>query len=378
MFPIHASPSRHARYRSLTSGRLRDALCAAVLTAVLAGSAHAQTVPPATSPPATSPTPPSSVPLAMPAATPVPAAATALAPLGYPPVPLLWKMSDADNAVYLLGSFHLLRPDDYPLSNDVNAAFADARALVFELPPAEMASPQLGVQMAQAALRTDGTTLDSQLSPATRAKLVTWLGMHVVQLQTSGLTPQALQKFEPWFVALMVTLGELAGHGLDPALGVDRHFMDAAAAAGKPSIGFETGAEQVAFLDGMATTEQLQFLDEALSPPSEGDEDPDTLHAAWRAGDADALWNGMAAEMKSRYPDLYQRINVSRNDAWLPKVESLLARPGSDNTLVVVGSLHLIGADGIVAKLRAKGYAVERICSVCVEAGQAVDVSKVR
>src|SRR3546814_4876889 len=67
-----------------------------------------------------------------------------------PPLPLLWQASDADNTVYLLGSFHLLKPDDYPLSSDVNDAFADAEVVVFEMPPEEMNSPQLPVQMMQA------------------------------------------------------------------------------------------------------------------------------------------------------------------------------------------------------------------------------------
>src|SRR3546814_6031334 len=83
-----------------------------------------------------------------------------------PPLPLLLQASDADNTVYLLGSFHLLKPDDYPLSSDVNDAFADAEAVVFEMPPEEMNSPQLPVQMMQAAVRTDGTGLDSELPPA--------------------------------------------------------------------------------------------------------------------------------------------------------------------------------------------------------------------
>ena len=39
------------------------------------------------------------------------------------PVPLLWKVSDRDNTLYLLGSLHLLKPSDYPLSADVDAAF---------------------------------------------------------------------------------------------------------------------------------------------------------------------------------------------------------------------------------------------------------------
>ena len=81
---------------------------------------------------------------------------------GAPPVPLLWKVSDADNSVYLLGSFHLLKPGDYPLSKDVDAAFADAESLVFEMSPEEMSSPTLGMQMGQAALRNDGTPLNSR------------------------------------------------------------------------------------------------------------------------------------------------------------------------------------------------------------------------
>lgn len=56
-------------------------------------------------------------------------AALAATPAATAPVPLLWIVSDADNAVYLLGSFHLLRPDDYPWSGDVDAAFADAESV---------------------------------------------------------------------------------------------------------------------------------------------------------------------------------------------------------------------------------------------------------
>jgi len=91
-----------------------------------------------------------------------------------PPVPLLWKVSDADNSVYLLGSFHLLKPGDYPLSRDVDDAFADSESVVFELPPDEIGSPALAIKMGQAALRTDGSQLDSDLSPTLRRQLQQW------------------------------------------------------------------------------------------------------------------------------------------------------------------------------------------------------------
>jgi hypothetical protein len=282
-----------------------------------------------------------------------------------PPVPLLWKVSDADNSVYLLGSFHLLKPGDYPLSKDVDAAFADAASLVFEIPPEQIASPDLAMQMSQAALRKDGTALDSDLSPQLAGKLKQWESAHATSLQKMGLPPQALQMFRPWFVGLVISMVQMADDGLDPRLGLDQHFAAEATAKGKPTSGLETGTQQIAFLAQMDHEEQLQFLSEAIDESQEGSQELETLHAAWRAGDIRTLWNVMAADMKRQYPKLYAHINIERNDAWVPKIEQRLSAPGHDDTLVVVGALHLLGSDGVVEKLRAKGYKVERICSAC-------------
>jgi uncharacterized protein YbaP (TraB family) len=282
-----------------------------------------------------------------------------------PPVPLLWKVSDADSSLYLLGSFHMLQPDDYPLSKDVDAAFADSGDVVFELPPEEMSSPTLAMKMAQAALRADGKQLDAALPPATAERLDKWVDANGAALQQAGIPSQMLQMFEPWFVGLTVGVVEMSKQGLDPKLGLDLHFSADAQAAKKPTSGLETGDEQIAFLDGMGEAEQVQFLDETLQEAAEGSKEVARLHAAWRAGDAGTLWNGMAAEMRDEYPALYKRINVARNDAWVPKLERRLRDSHDGNTLVVVGSLHLLGSDGVVEKLRAKGYKVERVCSAC-------------
>ena len=282
-----------------------------------------------------------------------------------PPVPLLWKVSDADSSLYLLGSFHMLLPGDYPLSKDVDAAFADSKDVVFEIPPEEMSSPTLAIRMGQAALRGDGKQLDASLPPATAKRLDAWVDANENALQKAGIPGQMLQLFEPWFVGLTVSIVEMSKQGLDPKLGLDLHFSTDAQAAKKATSGLETGDEQIAFLDGMGEAEQVQFLDETLQEADEGSKEVQRLHAAWRAGDADTLWNGMAMEMRRDYPALYKRINVARNDAWVPKLEQRLRASHDANTLVVVGSLHLLGSDGVVEKLRAKGYKVERICSAC-------------
>jgi uncharacterized protein YbaP (TraB family) len=157
----------------------------------------------------------------------------------------------------------------------------------------------------------------------------------------------------------------MADEGLDPALGLDRHFGAAALAAGKPATGLETGDQQIALLDGMDRVEQLQFLDEALDDAAPGNDDDARLHALWRAGDADGMWERLGGDMQRDYPRLYQRIDVERNLSWLPAIEARLQGPGGDDTLLVVGALHLLGPDGLVERLRAAGYAVRRICTAC-------------
>jgi uncharacterized protein YbaP (TraB family) len=293
------------------------------------------------------------------AATPSRAAAAA------PPVPLMWKVSDADNDLYLLGSFHMLKSSDYPLSNDVDKAFDDAEALVFELSPQEMQSPALGMAMGQAALRNDGTPLNSDLPEATAAKLDAWIAANDKSLQAMGMPAQALQMFEPWFVGLTVSIVEMNKAGLDPALGLDMHFIGRADKASKPVSGLEQGSGQIAVLDGMSKAEQLQSLEESLSEAADAQGEIEKLHSAWRRGDQAVLWDGMAADMRRDYPQLYRRINVERNDTWVLKLQRMLDDEAKNDTLVVVGALHLLGEDGVVEKLRAKGYKVERVCSAC-------------
>src|SRR3546814_17904748 len=106
--------------------------------------------------------------------------------------------------------------------------------------------------------------------------------------------------------------------GLDPKPGLDQHFIDAAGSGGNRTGGFETAAQQIEFLDGMDREGQLQFNDEARVQSAS--DDLQTLHAYWRAGDAEAIWDEMGEEMRDRYPTQYRPINVKRNETLVPKI----------------------------------------------------------
>jgi hypothetical protein len=56
---------------------------------------------------------------------------------------------------------------------------------------------------------------------------------------------------------------------------------------------------------------------------------------------------------------MYQRLLVDRNRNWLPTLEALFSRRG--RAFIVVGAAHLVGPDGLLQMLKAKGYAVEQL-----------------
>lgn len=270
------------------------------------------------------------------------------------PKPMLWKVSDADNSLYMLGSFHLLKDSDYPLAKSTDAAFEDAEQLVFEISPEEMNNPALGQKMAQAAMRTDGKTLQQSMSEATWKQLEAFAAERKMPIAN-------FQGFEPWFVTLIMSVTEMQKIGLNPELGLDKHFMNRAAKAGKPAKGLETGESQIAVLDGMSAKLQEQSLQDLLDDAGNMKTEIDTMHDIWRKGDDKGLFDLMTREMVEKYPELYQSINVDRNKAWLPKLDALLKDNDKDDVLVVVGALHLLGKDGVVEMLKDKGYKVERM-----------------
>ena len=275
-----------------------------------------------------------------------------------PPVPLLWKVSDRDNAVYLLGSFHILRADDYPLSPDIDRAFADAGKVVFEVPPEEMADASLAQRFMARARFDDGRTLSQVLPADLRGKLE-----RVLARSRSSLAQ--LDAFKPWFVSIVLVHDVSQSVGLSPELALDLYLMRQAVEAGKPTAGLETMDLQLKVLDSEPLPEQIEALRELADKPEEAPGMLDQLHTAWRDGDLAKLDKEVWLEMKQKTPQTYRRLNLERNEAWMPQIRKMLDGSRQGDTLVVVGSLHLLGADGLVERLRAMGYKVERVCSVC-------------
>jgi uncharacterized protein len=263
-----------------------------------------------------------------------------------------WKATGTNGGViYLVGSIHVLTPDFYPLSPVLDAAFKDADLLVEEVDMAEMLDPAAQLKVLSRGMLPSNQSLDMLLSPSTLALVRKVTG-------DLGAAGQPLMRFKPWMLAIALQGLELQKAGYDPELGLDRHFYDQAMAAGKSVQGLETADYQISVFDSMTMEQQDRMLAQTLKELETELASVGKLADAWKTGDAPTVERIVQAELKAE-PQMYQRLLVDRNKAWLPKIEALFTRRG--HALVVVGAAHLVGPDGIIAMLKARGYTVEQL-----------------
>ncbi len=261
-----------------------------------------------------------------------------------------WKVTGKGGVVYLVGSIHLLSKDFYPLNPAIEAAYKDADLLVEEVDMAEMLDPAAQMGFLTRGMLPSATPLDKVISPSTYA-LVTKRAADL------GLPVEPFKLLKPWLVALMLVQTEWQKAGFDPELGIDKHFYDQAKAEGKTTQGLETADYQISRLDDMTMEQQEHLLSESLKDLDAEKANMARLVESWRAGDVPGVERIVLSELKQE-PLLYQRLLVERNRNWMPKIEALFARPR--HAIVVVGAAHLVGPDGLIAMLRAKGYTVEQ------------------
>jgi uncharacterized protein YbaP (TraB family) len=262
----------------------------------------------------------------------------------------MWKATRQQGAVYLVGSVHMLTKDFYPLAPHLDAGFKDSDLFGEEVDLAEMLAPDKQFSLLARGMLPAGQTLDKVVSPATMALVNARVG-------GLGMPASALQQFKPWFLAMTLMAVEWEKAGFDAALGLDKHFYDRAQTEGKTVQCLETTEYQISRFDGMAMTQQDRFLAESLKDLDAEKASVQKIADAWKTGDLPTLERLVLQDVKDD-PFMYQRLLVERNRNWLPKIEALFARRG--RAFIVVGAAHLVGPDGLITMLKAKGARVDQ------------------
>ena len=263
----------------------------------------------------------------------------------------VWKISKGEQHLYVGGTIHMLASSDYPLPDAFERAYTASSKLVFETDIDQLNSPELQQYIAQKVVFHDGRTLRQALKPET----FTLLEEH---LKEQGVPLESVMGLRPGMVSVTLTLMELQRLGM-AGTGVDEFYHQKAVADGKALGELETAMSQIDFLADLGkgyedelilhTLEEVKMIPQLMAETKR----------AWRSGQLSQLEPLMIEPMLEDYPELYQTLLVDRNNLWMHQIDQML----EDDTVefILVGALHLVGKDGLIDQLEAKGYSVEMV-----------------
>jgi uncharacterized protein YbaP (TraB family) len=270
-----------------------------------------------------------------------------------------WQLSLGESSVYLLGSIHVARAGLYPLDRRIEAAFESSDVLALELSLDEREGVAAATRMMSAARLEPGQRLIDVVSAETWSLLESTLAAR-------GGTLLGLRGFQPWFVALSLTLASMEEAGFSGDNGIDVYFHGRVQ-PGQRVVALETIDDQLAVFEQLSPTAQEAMLRETLETLDEQPAQLDLAFERWREGDAEALDQLLLEPMRREQPELFEQVFSARNRRM---VDSLTALASAEPAryFVVVGAGHLVGKEGVVALLQGHGRAVEQLTALGTEA----------
>jgi uncharacterized protein len=208
----------------------------------------------------------------------------------------LFELHGKHNTVYVLGSIHTLRAGDYPLAPAVMDAYKNSKALVMEINLDQIDSAQMQAEMLSSAMLPDGKSLPEVMGP-------------------------------------------------------DRYSHAQSLAH---DVGFELSThDQLSIFEGMSMATQAEYLMSSLEQAHDLPKVVDGMVRAWQRGDMDWFETELKSDL-GRDPAVYQSVLVARNRKWISRIEAMLN--DDKNYLVIVGTAHLVGRDGVIDLLKKDGF----------------------
>ncbi|WP_039915282.1 TraB/GumN family protein [Cellvibrio mixtus] len=262
----------------------------------------------------------------------------------------LYEVSKGGQKIYLGGTIHVLRNSDYPLPAEFEQAYEKSQVLVLETDPKKSNSPEFGQQFAQTFMYSGGKNLAQDLQPELWQELQSYAAKNQFPLDQ-------MSTFKAMFVSLTISIAEMQKRGYGLGQGVDMYFFQKANLHQKPIQELESIGDVLQHMKALTDLDANQVISSALRDVKKMDKALNVALKYWRVGELEKLDKELATDMRKETPEVYQRLLVDRNQEWLPKIETLITT--KETELVLVGALHLSGDQGLLARLKARGYHIK-------------------
>ena len=263
----------------------------------------------------------------------------------------VWEVSKDGKHFYLGGTIHLLSKADYPLPKGFQVAYDNSDALVMEIDLGKTTRASFQQNLMAVMSYPTGQKLQHHLSKTTYLKLAQ-------HFKTSGQSIEKFNRFKVGYVSMLLTVFELQKLKM-AGTGVDQYFFDKAEDEGKMVVGLESLQQHFSALAEMGVGYEDQLIKHSLAELPILKQQLYEMKKHWKAGDLNAFEEVSIKEMKTSFPKIYHELLVVRNQAWLPKISSLIN--ASKKSFVLVGHAHLVGEDGLIKQLEMKGFTLKQL-----------------
>jgi uncharacterized protein YbaP (TraB family) len=263
----------------------------------------------------------------------------------------VWRVEKGGHHLYMGGTIHLLRKEDYPLPDVFEQAYADSTKLVFELPPGSEGDGEVVLRMREMGTFPEGDTLSEYVSVDTLKKVHAWA-------DANSVPRSVIDQMRPWFVALTIAAVEYQKLGADADRGVDQYFETKAKTDGKPGEGLETVEFQLSIFSRLSEKLQEELLMQTFDEAETMQKDFTELITAWRTGNAAKLQELLFRDAE-KYPELMEDFLLKRNKSWVAPLLKYLKK--GETVFVLVGAGHLGGKNGVLELLKQKGCTVKQL-----------------
>ena len=262
----------------------------------------------------------------------------------------LWRIVKGGRTSFLFGTIHAAQPGWMFPGPRTRAALRASDVLALEL---DVLDPAVQSRLVQAAAAGPDDRLPAPLAARLEQRF-----------EAECVDPAPWRAFAPEFQVAALSALAARRDGLDPAYAIDLVLAVTARDLGKASVSLETPESQVAALRLPTREATLEFVASSLDELDSGRAGPllGRLAADWTAGDLADLegyerWCeclNSAAERAAM-----ARLLDERNPQLADRIDAL--HRGGRAVFAAVGSLHMIGANGLPTLLRQRGYLVERV-----------------
>ena len=264
---------------------------------------------------------------------------------------VLWRVTadgpaGAGHTSYVLGTMHTAGTEVIDTLAGLTEALECATVVYGEVSSSDMA---LTPATMACAIAPSDSTLQRLLSPAALDSVCRYVSTFGVD---GARTLEALGKMKP---AMLDAFLEVRRAGASTDMAMDIALQHRATAMGKDVRALETAEQQVRMLMGTPVAEQLEALMESVRAPEAAQAASDSLVAAYRCQDLEAIGRLLVRGMREVYAE---RMVYARNRAW---AAVLVPEMRCRSVLVAVGAGHLVGSEGLLAMLRSAGFDVSPV-----------------